>query len=359
MSMTPGDLEQAIAHFERDPRSLGDCIRAARMAQVAGDDALALRLTGRYAEAHGITDQAPVALASFARQAPVRTFADRALLAVEGEDADTLYVLLRGEVVVRRDGVGELARLGPGRFLGEVSALFDVHRTATAEARGPVTAMVLPAVALKKLARYVPPVSAWLALTARDRLLPYLMGPDTMLGVLSREEQLGIFRRSKPFSVSPGQVLQSNGQVLERVHLMLSGRCSAWRNGLSGQKHVLPEVVPGDAVGLVDLVMGEFAHISVTAITPVSGFSVRVAYVHQALEKHPSIRARMRDLLPDPGAGARPSAGLEVSHSIAEASTELTVEERASFITHRGGRACRVCGFPDADLQCPACGANT
>ncbi len=351
------ELEQAFDAFDRDAAALGPCLRAARLAQAAGDEARARDAVRRYAEAHGLDDKAAAAVAAFSRQAPVRVYPDRALLAVEGEAADNVFVIVRGDVVVRRDAVGELARLGPGRFFGEAAALFGIRRTATAEARGEVTAMVLPSVALKQLARYVPSVSTWLAMTARDRIVPHLMGPASPLGVLSRAEQLELFRHCRPFSVPRGTALQSIGQVVERVGLIIAGRCDAWRTRLGGQKELMPDLGPGDPIGLLDRLAGEHAHVSVTATTTVTGFSVRFAYLEPLLERHPAIEARLQARLPTPERAHHPDHALPISDSMAEGGPTMSTGERAAFIIDRAGNACRACGFPDADIVCPACGA--
>jgi CRP-like cAMP-binding protein len=55
----------------------------------------------------------------------------------EGEVGQTIYFLLEGEVTICRQGRpddGQLARLGPGEFFGELALLDDSIRTAQARA---------------------------------------------------------------------------------------------------------------------------------------------------------------------------------------------------------------------------------
>lgn len=51
-------------------------------------------------------------------------------LFAEGDAGQRLYIVLRGELSVRRGG-RELVRLGPGRHLGEIALVLDGRRTAT------------------------------------------------------------------------------------------------------------------------------------------------------------------------------------------------------------------------------------
>lgn len=55
----------------------------------------------------------------------------------EGEVGQTIYLLLEGEVTICRQGSpdkGQLARLGPGDFFGELGLLEESTRTAQAQA---------------------------------------------------------------------------------------------------------------------------------------------------------------------------------------------------------------------------------
>lgn len=64
----------------------------------------------------------------------------------EGEVGQTLYILLEGEVTICRQGCpddGQLARLGPGDFFGELGLLEDSIRTAQAWAAADCRLLVL------------------------------------------------------------------------------------------------------------------------------------------------------------------------------------------------------------------------
>jgi CRP-like cAMP-binding protein len=64
----------------------------------------------------------------------------------EGEVGQTVYILLEGEVTICRQGrpdTGQLARLGPGEFFGELGLLDDSVRTAQALAATDCRLLVL------------------------------------------------------------------------------------------------------------------------------------------------------------------------------------------------------------------------
>jgi len=61
----------------------------------------------------------------------------------EGEAADSLFLVLSGEVEVRRSGTGSIGRLGPGDFFGELGVARHASRSADVVAVDAVTCLVL------------------------------------------------------------------------------------------------------------------------------------------------------------------------------------------------------------------------
>ena len=76
----------------------------------------------------------------------VRVFADGETIFAEGEDSREMYVVISGEVVVSKHfshGDLCLARLNKGDFVGEMSLLESLPRSATAHARGVTKLLVI------------------------------------------------------------------------------------------------------------------------------------------------------------------------------------------------------------------------
>jgi CRP-like cAMP-binding protein len=79
------------------------------------------------------------------------------------------FVLLRGEVEVRRDGA-VLARLGPGDFFGEIAIIEDGVRTATVVAATPCRVAVMTTQAFATMRADMPHVAQTLSDAAAARL---------------------------------------------------------------------------------------------------------------------------------------------------------------------------------------------
>jgi CRP/FNR family cyclic AMP-dependent transcriptional regulator len=69
----------------------------------------------------------------------LREFADGDLIFAEGDDSREMYIVVEGEVVVsKKSGIGDvtLAHVHRGEFVGEMSLLESLPRSATARAHG-------------------------------------------------------------------------------------------------------------------------------------------------------------------------------------------------------------------------------
>lgn len=94
------------------------------------------------------------------------------VLIQEGQAGAGLFVILRGEVAVSKDGPGgttELARLGPGEAFGEISLLNDEPTTATVAATVESTALMLGKAYFERLVEAMPAVRDYLEQIGEDR----------------------------------------------------------------------------------------------------------------------------------------------------------------------------------------------
>lgn len=84
-------------------------------------------------------------LAPLLAQGEVRIYADGETIFSEGQPARALYFAISGTVHIHRKGQGsqriDLADLPPGSIFGEVALLARTERTASASAKGTVTAL--------------------------------------------------------------------------------------------------------------------------------------------------------------------------------------------------------------------------
>jgi CRP-like cAMP-binding protein len=85
-------------------------------------------------------------------------FHDGAAIIRAGTPGDALYILVDGEVSVRRRGLPSVA-LGVGSFFGEMALFDDSPRSANVVANGPIVCLVISRARFHKLLRSEPPIA--------------------------------------------------------------------------------------------------------------------------------------------------------------------------------------------------------
>ena len=93
--------------------------------------------------------------------------ADWALMG-EGTSADKAYLLISGEVSVRKDGK-EIARLGPGDVFGEMGIVAHRLRTATVVSTTRLECLHFTRAQVEQLEQEIPEFKAALEAAARER----------------------------------------------------------------------------------------------------------------------------------------------------------------------------------------------
>jgi CRP/FNR family transcriptional regulator, cyclic AMP receptor protein len=91
------------------------------------------------------------------------------VLTRQGDTGREFFVLMEGEVEVERDGQS-LGRRGAGDFIGEISLLEDIPRTATVTATTPVRLFVLTAQSFRSVVESQPEVENKVLRTLARRL---------------------------------------------------------------------------------------------------------------------------------------------------------------------------------------------
>ncbi len=286
------DAEAALEVYQRYPRHMGACIRAIRFLNDAGYRAEAHSVAGAFAARVGSGAAGGDALLAFVQQAATRAFAAGEALIAEGMDDDSAYVLLRGDVRVRRLGVGELAVVPPGSIVGEIAALTGIARTASVYARGEVSALEMTPAALASLARRMPGAYPVLREVSRERLVSQLMGPGSVFGGIGRAERAALFEQCLPLSFREGDLIIREGEAGKALCIIAAGLAHVWHEE-NGEREVLAALGPGEVFGEVSLVFDRVATATVEAVTPVTCFALAVERFEETMRRFPSSRDRI------------------------------------------------------------------
>jgi CRP/FNR family transcriptional regulator, cyclic AMP receptor protein len=99
------------------------------------------------------------------------------VLCREGEIGQEFFVILEGEVDIKRKGKS-LGTRGPGDFIGEIALLEDIERTATVTAKTPLHVFVLTRPAFQHLVNEHPAVERKVMRTLARRLAALSTDPS-------------------------------------------------------------------------------------------------------------------------------------------------------------------------------------
>jgi CRP/FNR family transcriptional regulator, cyclic AMP receptor protein len=110
-------------------------------------------------------------LAKIARITDELDIPEDKVLITEGERGREFFVVVRGEVEVRRKGK-KLATLGPGTFFGEIALLSNKPRTATVMALTPLRVLVIVDRAFVELLDTMPDLWLKVARSLAERVTP-------------------------------------------------------------------------------------------------------------------------------------------------------------------------------------------
>jgi len=111
----------------------------------------------------------PADLKQVAEVASEQLFPDGAVIAEQGEPGHDLFVVVAGEIDIVREGE-EVARRGPGQYVGEMAVITGSPRMATLRCRGEVRALGLDRRRFERILRERPDASLAVMRTLCERL---------------------------------------------------------------------------------------------------------------------------------------------------------------------------------------------
>ncbi|HEY8039108.1 MAG TPA: mechanosensitive ion channel family protein [Polyangiaceae bacterium] len=134
----------------------------------------------------------------------VRLYVDGEPIVKKGEQSAEMFVVESGEVLVL-DGAVQLARLGPGKFVGEMALMTGEPRNATVQAAGPCRLLVIDDRALRGVLESAPELAGHISRIIAERQ------------AARAEEEAVLSRRGPPPSVE-----ERSSQLLGRIRKFFS-----------------------------------------------------------------------------------------------------------------------------------------
>jgi CRP-like cAMP-binding protein len=171
----------------------------------------------------------------------------------EGEPSDALYVVVEGELSFQNERPPrvELARVGPGSFIGEVALIVDQPRSATVTALSPAELLRIDRVTLSRvLADHGEMLGAILRFV-RIRLVDRWMRTSPLFRPFDEYQRTELAGKFTFLEIDAGTVLLGVGARPDGLYIVLAGAFQVHRGG-----RVVATLGPGDLIGETALLSG-------------------------------------------------------------------------------------------------------
>jgi CRP-like cAMP-binding protein len=204
----------------------------------------------------------------------------------EGDPGDALYVIVEGEVSVSGQGPthGELSRLGPGAFIGEVALMTEQPRAATVAAVEHAELLRIDRVTLSEvLANHGDLLRAVLRFV-RERLVDRWMRTSPLFRPFDDSERSALVARFRFLEIEAGTVVLTPGTRPDGLYIVLAGQLSVKRDVATAAL-----LGPGDLIGENALLSGGKIQSEVAARTKVLALCLPAADFREMIMTHPHV----------------------------------------------------------------------
>jgi CRP-like cAMP-binding protein/thioredoxin reductase/Fe-S-cluster-containing hydrogenase component 2 len=208
-----------------------------------------------------------------------------------GDATNSLYTVLDGEVGIQINpqNPGEMVRLGPGQFFGEMGLISGRKRTATIVATQPALLFEVDRNTILKLERSEAAVKKAIEDAAVIRQIKMFLAPHIEDDLLSE-----VVATSKIVSKNRDEVLIEEGADDDAVYLIRKGSVTVSKR-VGGKDVVLNYVAAGNYVGEMALLTHQPRAATVTAASATEAISIDSGAFRKLLDRDPALRARVED----------------------------------------------------------------
>jgi CRP-like cAMP-binding protein/Fe-S-cluster-containing hydrogenase component 2 len=212
-----------------------------------------------------------------------------------GEYANSVHFILDGEVGIRTDPNDplELAKLGAGKFFGELALLSGRRRTRTIVATAPSLLLEVDRNTMIRLVRSVPEVKQAIDSAAVVRQIKVHLAPEVDDQLLDE-----VVRTAQVVQFKPNDTLIEEGARDDSVYLIQSGSVTVSAR-VAGKDVVSAYVPAGNYVGEMAMLMDAPRCATVKATVVTEAIRIDSAAFRALVERDPKLRLQVEKKLAD------------------------------------------------------------
>lgn len=216
------------------------------------------------------------------------------LLFVEGDPADSFYVVIEGAVeIIRRRDDREVAlrHFGPGEPIGLFGLFSGQQRAASARAIGDVVLLEVPCDALQELVETDDALHDRLLRFYQERLLEGFMGSSRLFTDVDSIARARLIGRFKERILAPNETLSQPGEVSNMIAVVTHGKLLLEGKSQAGQAAKQLEVTQGQFMALMGALSGLPSKLRVYAQEQTVVLLLNHKELTEMMKDYPALRA--------------------------------------------------------------------
>ena len=218
--------------------------------------------------------------------------AEGTVVCVEGDPADSLYVISSGVVrISSRDAQGNplwLTNLGEGEFFGEFGYFADGKRHAEVVATQDAELLQIGRKELGEIVKEFPRVQEVLHRFYKERVLDTILAKSPLFRSLKPEQRRELIEQAAPEFHEPGSFVIQEGDDGNHLFVIKSGDVEVYTS-LKDERIDLATLGPGEIFGEISILTGSPTTANVVALTRTELVKFSRSEVVRMAEKHPQV----------------------------------------------------------------------
>ena len=218
--------------------------------------------------------------------------AEGTVVCVEGDPADSLYVISSGVVrISSRDNQGNplwLTNLGEGEFFGEFGYFADGKRHAEVVATQDAELLQISRKDLGEIVKEFPRVQEVLHRFYKERVLDTILAKSPLFRSLKPEQRRELIEQAAPEFHEPGSFVIQEGDDGNHLFVIKSGDVEVYTS-LKDERIDLATLGPGEIFGEISILTGSPTTANVVALTRTELVKFSRSEVVRMAEKHPQV----------------------------------------------------------------------
>ncbi len=232
-----------------------------------------------------------------------RHYEKESLILQEGEEGDSLLIVLRGEVLVSKQKAKEkevpLGSLGAGDVLGEFGLLVDRKRHATVRALTACEILEISKKKLDEISEDHPRIKEVLSRVFKKRVFDAFLALSPVFSSLNSAQREEIMDRFRLLKVAGDTVLFRGGDAPDFFYIVKTGEVEIFIQGQRARRVRLGTLRSGQFFGEIGVLLGKPRMAFAQTTQPSELLALSKAELDKCVVQFPALRMNLKKISSD------------------------------------------------------------